>query len=400
MDAYELRVLNIVNVILNGLSGGCGLVVVVALITLILIQPEAMNRVSIRFTLAVSLVDFLKAVAIIFYIFVNVEGSICVGLAFATQWLTLVYLSLNVAIAINLQLVFVEGRPFDSRWERRYWVGSLLLPSLIMVVPLTLGKLGFDSTTQTCEYKTGPSSYLWLWSCWLIWMVLACVYCFVIVLLTIVSLKRKANLLDQLASPSQVKKDIKSLILRVSLYCIIPTITQMWFVIFKVYWHHTRDLNIVIVYLSVVGSDLPGILNLVALLLDPAFKNAIRHVRSGPEPKLPPSRLVSAFTAIGPAFYSTKPIQSPPPEPALSWRTRLRSQASISDISLENMGLKERTSRNHPRRASAHHTWATNVIFPPIPPHLTNEPIQPLSPNLGPSIQSTTIPITSFVRSL
>lgn len=136
MDAAALQALEQLNVLLNLVSGGCGLLVVVLLGVLMAIQPRAMDRVSIRFTLAISLVDFIKAATIALYAVKHVDDAKCVALAFGTQWLTLLYLGLNVSIAINLQRVFVDARPFDPRWERHYWLASLLVPTLVLGIPL------------------------------------------------------------------------------------------------------------------------------------------------------------------------------------------------------------------------------------------------------------------------
>lgn len=99
---------------------------------------------------------------------------------------------------------------------------------------------------------------MWLWVCWLAWMVAACVYCAVVVVRTVLSLRTKAGILDRIHSPQRrqhaIRKDIRRLILRVSLYCVIPVLTQMWFVVFKVHWHYTQSLSKPLVYLSVVGS--------------------------------------------------------------------------------------------------------------------------------------------------
>ncbi|KAJ9061398.1 hypothetical protein DSO57_1021042 [Entomophthora muscae] len=146
-------------------------------------------------------------------------------------------------------------------------------------------------------------------------MVAACVYCAVVVCLTIVSLRRKASVLDRVQSNqrrhSTLRRDIRRLIMRVSLYCIIPVLTQIWFVVFKVHWHYTQSLNKTLVYLSVVGSgtridkpnlkDLPGVLNLLALFLDPAFANALRAIRKGPKY---PDRPISSFSVSRASTYT------------------------------------------------------------------------------------------------
>ncbi|KAJ9061399.1 hypothetical protein DSO57_1021043 [Entomophthora muscae] len=137
MDATELETLEKFNVALNIASGGCGLLVVVLLAGLKVLQPRAMDRVSIRFTLVISLVDFAKAAVIAMYAVLHADDYRCVALAFGTQWLTLVYLGLNVTIALNLKRVFVDGRNFNPKWERQYWLGAFLIPTLILSIPLS-----------------------------------------------------------------------------------------------------------------------------------------------------------------------------------------------------------------------------------------------------------------------
>ncbi|KAJ9053641.1 hypothetical protein DSO57_1022286 [Entomophthora muscae] len=63
-----------------------------------------------------------------------------------------------------------------------------------------------------------------------------------------------------------------------SLYCIIPIITQLWYLILCSISYHVEEIPVTFRFLSIVGTDVPGILNLVVLLLDPAFAAALEAI--------------------------------------------------------------------------------------------------------------------------
>ncbi|KAJ9053646.1 hypothetical protein DSO57_1022291 [Entomophthora muscae] len=63
-----------------------------------------------------------------------------------------------------------------------------------------------------------------------------------------------------------------------SLYCIIPIITQLWYLILRSIIFHVEEIPIPLLFLATIGTDIPGILNLVVLLLDPAFAAAFEAI--------------------------------------------------------------------------------------------------------------------------
>lgn len=138
MDDTTTAILVLINNILNPLQAFCGLLVVVIILTATHLNRSAMNRISIRFTLAISIVDVLKAAAIILYTANSgQEGLWCVVLPLAMHWLILVYFSLNVVVALNLQLVFIHGVTIGRKFEAWYWVISLLLPTILVSITLS-----------------------------------------------------------------------------------------------------------------------------------------------------------------------------------------------------------------------------------------------------------------------
>ncbi|KAI0243577.1 hypothetical protein L0F63_004510 [Massospora cicadina] len=262
----EEAVLIKVNLVLNVVSGLCGLAVVVILVSIWRRDSELMDRVSIRLNMGISLVDFLKAMAILVYTEFKTDNYICVGISFSIHWLTLVYLFLNAMIALNLQLVFLCALPNNPSWESKYWAVSLVFPTLIMVIPLSFNRLGFDRATDACEFRDSLSltSYLLLWGCFLFW----------------IFVDGASQLPFQTSEVQRVKSDLRALIRRITFYCIIPIITQLAFAITKMYEFHSKNEMFALKLLPAVTTDIPGILNLAAFLMDPAFINACRKLHA------------------------------------------------------------------------------------------------------------------------
>ncbi|KAI0236416.1 hypothetical protein L0F63_003290 [Massospora cicadina] len=114
----------------------CGLLAVMIILAVTRYCRALMDRFSIRFTLAISLVDFLKALAIYLTSKASLNPVLCVASSFAVNWLLLVYLFLNVAIAANLQMVFINGKVNTPSRERTFWALSFAAATAIMLVPL------------------------------------------------------------------------------------------------------------------------------------------------------------------------------------------------------------------------------------------------------------------------
>ncbi|KAJ9066887.1 hypothetical protein DSO57_1005267 [Entomophthora muscae] len=237
-----------------------------------------MNRRSIRFTLAISVCCWS-------YNVVLEDGVVCEGISFAFHYLTLVYFFLNVAVALNLQLVFVHGVIAGKKHELIYWYVCIGLPYVLLLFPLSAGKIGQDN--GYCEFRdpTTLETNLYVYLCFLVWCISSCLYCAVAVILVTVRLRQKVTVLDcilkrtrNVKENSDLKKKVEKLIFRISLYCIIPVVTQVGYIILRVIASYDPSPYLPLIYISVVGSDVPGILNLLVLLLDPAFSSAVESV--------------------------------------------------------------------------------------------------------------------------
>ncbi|KAJ9053648.1 hypothetical protein DSO57_1022293 [Entomophthora muscae] len=218
---YEL--LKTLNDVLNKASIVCGLLVVIIILGCMCVSCSSMNRRSIRFTLAISVVDVLKAAVLLVYNEVDEDGMVCEGISFAFHYLTLVYFFLNVAVALNLQLVFVHGVIAGKKHELTCWYVCIGLPYVLLLFPLSVGKIGQDN--GYCEFRdpTTLETNLYVYLCFLVWCISSCLYCAVAVILVTVRLRQKVTVLDsilkrtmtQSAKESSDLKKIEKLIYRV-----------------------------------------------------------------------------------------------------------------------------------------------------------------------------------------
>lgn len=124
-----------INTYLNVASAAAALCVVAMILGAMALDRKTMNRVSIRITLAISVLDVGRAVGQILLYRARPVGVGCVAADFAMHWMMLAYLFLNMSIAANLQLIFLAGHGFDPRWERAYWAISFGAATLLALVP-------------------------------------------------------------------------------------------------------------------------------------------------------------------------------------------------------------------------------------------------------------------------
>ncbi|KAJ9083372.1 hypothetical protein DSO57_1035329 [Entomophthora muscae] len=124
----------------NWLSIFAAVFVVLVIAGAMVIDNKSMNRVSIRITLAISILDVIKSIlTLLFFQALDISEMECVFVESLENFVTLAYFFLNVSIAANLHLIFLNGFGFDPLWERGYWIGSFGLAMLLSsVVPGTL----------------------------------------------------------------------------------------------------------------------------------------------------------------------------------------------------------------------------------------------------------------------
>ncbi|KAJ9078541.1 hypothetical protein DSO57_1005687 [Entomophthora muscae] len=275
-----------INVYLALVSAVCALITL-SLITWgrIYATRGEMNRVSIRLTQGMVLVIIFKASVMLLFMFSTHGGIVCTGLSFIVHWLSLVYIFFGVSIAANLHCVALRGaRPNPFR-EALCWILPLLAATVLMGSSLIAGRLGLDNDTLSCEFRNrkSTSTHVWIWISFLVWILVSGLYCSYIVLKVLfgqglavafdpVEYEKKSTDTNLCALIS----DLKTLVHGIAFYCFIPVITQTGFFINTAYGLLYNDSNLLLVYISVIGTGLSGILTLAAFLKDPSLRGLIR----------------------------------------------------------------------------------------------------------------------------
>ncbi|KAJ9070679.1 hypothetical protein DSO57_1005206 [Entomophthora muscae] len=274
--SYHTRILITCNYIFNVASTLCGALTVLVILGAMFIDRRAMDRLSIRFTLAIAALDAVKALTILFYTEFHEDGPACTFISLFLHWQTLFYLFLNVCISLNLQLVFIHGLLLGKPFEVFMWIAALSMSTILMLIGLTTGKYGMDQEINQCEIRDPFSTHslVVLWTTFLFWALLACAYCFVVVVWTIINLILKISALKTLPSGvsrrrhqevmdanAKIQQKIRQLIWRIALYCIIPVLTQSGYLALRVISTYALDAPLPLFYISCIGSSKPLINN-------------------------------------------------------------------------------------------------------------------------------------------
>ncbi|KAJ9052092.1 hypothetical protein DSO57_1037620 [Entomophthora muscae] len=276
-----MGMLRVTKNVINGISLVGGLSVAVMIFSAMVVDKKSMDRVSIRITLVISILDIFAAGFNIYGLGEDVEGIAYPMYETVVRWIALAYLFLNMSIAVNLQLVYVHEYAFDPRWERLYWFMSFgMATAFSMVIPVVfiLDIEGVDMVVGGDE----TSIFICEWGLHLIWILLTSVYCSFVIAIVIHKLLKHEQRLKQPTRHQAVvdSPSIRPLIFRVAMYCAIPVITQTGYLVLTIvefyYGAGTREQ----IAFMFVSTALPGTLNFIAFLIDPAFKKALYSLKA------------------------------------------------------------------------------------------------------------------------
>lgn len=129
--------LPILGLTVSGISLLASLVVLSITAGLYRYHPKLMNRVTLRLQIGITLADACRQ-ALVFLSYPQMSLAAEAVLEFFNNTMINIYCILNIAIAVNIYLLFIKERSPNLRWEAGYWkfciVATLLLnfPSLII----------------------------------------------------------------------------------------------------------------------------------------------------------------------------------------------------------------------------------------------------------------------------
>ncbi|KAL1916388.1 uncharacterized protein VTP21DRAFT_5579 [Calcarisporiella thermophila] len=290
------------NVYLNILSIVGGGIVVLITFILWCYDRRFVNRVSLRLNLAISIIDIVKAALIFSYTFADSSSGWWCGFSvwFITQ-LTIWYLFLSAAIAFNLQWIILSEKPLYPWMERYIYFLGTFLASLAVTLPAYIaGRFGFDRAQGSCWFVDSwtTTSKIWEWFTFVMPTLLTIIYCNVVVGFVVAKIYKGNRALNKSlrstgnvsSSANSIPQHISSLqrrtqlavnrvLARIVLYPLIPFITQTLIVTSEIYIMIRVDINQPLSLAGNAATDLPGILNCIAFLIDPAVANAFGRIR-------------------------------------------------------------------------------------------------------------------------
>ncbi|OZJ04593.1 hypothetical protein BZG36_02767 [Bifiguratus adelaidae] len=284
------RIFMLINLVLNPLSILGGLTVCTVVLMIRLYEKSLMDRVSLRLTVVVSAIDAVKAAAYIIFTFVATPGETCAATSWLVLFLTNAYTFLSVAIAFNLQWIFLHRHSVRPWLESAYFILAFGLALATTIPPWADGRLGLDPNYGVCWYRSYSTkrTILWEWTTFLFWNIAGTLYCFVVVIAVVVKLRFNTVRTLRLQAENMSMEDVKAkrqelqinkLAWRISLYALIPLVTQMGWFISEIVMQFGHYLDVNLNWWLIVGTDLPGVLNLAAFLCDPALWNSIARIQ-------------------------------------------------------------------------------------------------------------------------
>ncbi|KAI9291500.1 hypothetical protein K502DRAFT_326261 [Neoconidiobolus thromboides FSU 785] len=290
MSDVEFKIqsaLPLVSNILNSISATSSLIVIVIFSTLGFYRPKLIDRVSLKLQFGISVIDLLNSFFALFHHSVK-SGPFCVFIGFWRAFGEEMYCLLNIAIAVNLQLVFIHSFPPKKKWELFYWFGPILTASVLSFIPLGMNLYGLNKG-KVCFIKEDlPNSYpIILLNTSIIYSI-TFIYLFIVSFIIIMKLRDDRNTvisMSHLANTAKLGdrvkliKRLKKLIIRVSLYPIAALFGLSGFVVAYINNAITGGKrNIGISLWGMIGITTKGTVNLITFLLDPSVQHALKKV--------------------------------------------------------------------------------------------------------------------------
>ncbi|OZJ01539.1 hypothetical protein BZG36_05553 [Bifiguratus adelaidae] len=294
---------------INAASIVCAVLVLLVIFCVWLYNRKLVDRVSLRLSAAISATDLVNSAAIIIYSNVSAAGGVCKLAPFLIVWLTNQYILFTVAIAFNLQYLFLNERPFNPYFEKYYYIFAIGLSLLTAILPLAADRFGFDEAQQYCWFKESHTfvSQAWEYLTYLIPELVATAYCLIVVGTVVFRLKRESKELDRqisqgrqaamnasaqqgstdwVAMPEPVlrrqrtRKAINQVVRRILLYPLVPLVTQIGFIVSEMWMYHNLAISYPLNVWGVALSATPGICNFLAFCIDPAMYNAMAAIKT------------------------------------------------------------------------------------------------------------------------
>ncbi|KAJ1928556.1 hypothetical protein IWQ60_001931 [Tieghemiomyces parasiticus] len=297
LTASEIATINTVTLVLGIVSSICSLLIALTYPVAHKLGVPHANRTLLHLLTFQSLFD------IIFTLMPTIQGHIFAkggcSVVFALYLSAMLYsISLQALIGCIAVYTFVLKRQYRDRWGRYAVVALGLLCVVLMVIPLSAGRFGYQPYYHFCAYvpEFSHSTLVWAWATYLAWAILGWLVSTLCGLAVIVQLLRKRLEINHLmgvdhrseftsvahAYHQQRERNARTVYhaaLRVAIYCLIPIgtiLTPVWN--FPVAFYLRPD-SFTFRLLTPILVQLHGILNFLVFITEPVVRHTGRALR-------------------------------------------------------------------------------------------------------------------------
>jgi len=273
------------------------------MILLCYFRPDHMNRVTLRFQMAIAVVDIARHLRIL--LLREKAGSwLCTLVAFTGFFGDHLYLFLNVAIALNLNILVLQRKTPYKKLQIYFWVGAIALALGIDLIPLVGSYFGKDYFNGCYLDKGLNESTRKMLKIFLIHITLlpGTLYCLIIPLLIFYYLRNDNSKVSLLSY-------------RIVLYPLSCFLSLIGYLVYSLHLEITDTHDDYLFFWCRIGLRVSGALNLIVLALDPSFQESVK------------SFLVKPLA----------PVRNT--DPAFNPAIQMRKMNSITDEEIETMSV-------------------------------------------------------------
>ncbi|KAI9294733.1 hypothetical protein K502DRAFT_365596 [Neoconidiobolus thromboides FSU 785] len=262
------------------------IIVVLTMIAFTIYDRKLVNRVTLRLQTVIACYDIWSHSFPLWARENSKEGNpLCLAIAYQVFAFPLFYSFLNVAIGINLQLVFIHGIFITKKIEAGYYIGSILLTLLITIPPLALGLLGYSEFNQ-CYLTSNDEHFSKMFDFYAVNLVtiICMVYLFGIVISTAVKLNSQTQIVQNFRlfrgarASIDAARSVKIMGFRILLYPIVMIVSNIGSLVAQTAYDLADNKAPELKVFSYITRSVLGTLNFAAFFCDPTVHSAFRKL--------------------------------------------------------------------------------------------------------------------------
>lgn len=253
----------------NWVSCICGIWILVHVTFLRCFYPRYVNRVSLRLQTIIAIIDVIRH---LINIFNKTPGDGCKFIGFLNFFCYHVNTFLNVAIALNLQIIYLQERTTSNHHKSLLYYMPILAALILDFIPLTFNGYGL-SMSGRCDFNK-DFEYTRALGIVLLYMTNypGLIYCLIICILVWVKLAITSAIPDpeENIQINDVQDQFSRYIVsRVSLYPMSYFLCNLGRIVASCYFTiFYRKCDFLLTW-DLIGTSLVGTVNLLCFLLDP-----------------------------------------------------------------------------------------------------------------------------------